>query len=529
MPESPLVGSDGVVNFAIECNGRAIDDAVQVPILKVRHALSQVASARIELMGGNAPTQDWPVADAATFAPGAAIRISAGYGANAAETIFDGIVVRLGMRIDADGSSRVIVECQHRAMALTVGRRNRVFVDKTDSQAIEELVAEHGLTATVETTSVRHHELVQYGATDWEFLCARAKANGLCVMTTDNGLHVKRPDTTPTPALSVTRGFDLMAFRADMQAATASWADVRGQMTFIGCAKAWPAEFIQLTGVGQHCSGPVRITAVEHEISHGHWTTKAEFDRPANPVAQHADVNAPSAHGTLSGIGGLHVGVVNQLEPDPTGEVRIQIRLSMLEAAPGSGGLLWARLAQWQAGAGFGAFFVPEVGDEVVVGFFNEDPNHPVVLGSLYSTKRQPPADRARASRFKSFTTRSGHRFEFDDEDKVVTLTTPAGNRVVLSDKDQSVWLIDENQNKLTLDSSGIRLEAPKDVRINAQGAITLEAVGAINLSSKNDIKSSGLNVACEAQAGFVGKGNASAELSAAGQTTVKGAMVLIN
>ena len=485
MPESPLIGSDGAVNLAIQSNGRETDTAAQVLSVQVRHALGQVASARIELMDGDAPTQEWPVAEAATFAPGAAIRISAGYGENAAETIFDGIVVRLGMRIDADGSSRVIVECQHRAMALTVGRRNRVFVDKTDSQAIEDLVAEHGLSLTVEATSVRHPELVQYGATDWEFLCARATANGLCVMTTDNGLHVKRSDATRTPALSVTWGFDLMAFRADMQAATASWADVRGQMTFIGCAKALPADYIELAGVGQHCSGTVRITAFEHEISNRNWTTKAEIDRPANPVAERNKVNLPLTHGMLSGIGGLHVGVVSQLEPDPTGEVRIQIRLPMLEAALGSGG--------------------------------------------LYSAKRQPPADMAAASRFKSFTTRSGHRFEFDDEDKVVTLTTQAGNRVVLSDKDKSIWLIDQNRNKLTLDPSGIRLEAPKDVRINAQGAITLEAVGAITLSSKNDIKSSGLNVACEAQVGFIGKGNASAELSAAGQTTVKGAMVMIN
>jgi hypothetical protein len=43
------------------------------------------------------------------------------------------------------------------------------------------------------------------------------------------------------------------------------------------------------------------------------------------------------------------------------------------------------------------------------------------------------------------------------------------------------------------------------------------------------DLKASGMNVACEAQVGFTGKGSATAELSAAGQTTVKGALVMIN
>ena len=42
-------------------------------------------------------------------------------------------------------------------------------------------------------------------------------------------------------------------------------------------------------------------------------------------------------------------------------------------------------------------------------------------------------------------------------------------------------------------------------------------------------MKTAGLNVNCEAQVGFVAKGTATAEVSAAGQTTVKGAMVMIN
>ena len=57
----------------------------------------------------------------------------------------------------------------------------------------------------------------------------------------------------------------------------------------------------------------------------------------------------------------------------------------------------------------------------------------------------------------------------------------------------------------------------------------TLDAVGAINISSQADVKSSGLNVLCEGQVGFTGKGSATAELSASGETVVRGAMVMIN
>ena len=72
-------------------------------------------------------------------------------------------------------------------------------------------------------------------------------------------------------------------------------------------------------------------------------------------------------------------------------------------------------------------------------------------------------------------------------------------------------------------------LDSPKDISISAKGKITLDAVGQISISSKADVKTAGMNINNTAQVGFVAKGSASAELSASGQTTVKGAVVMIN
>ncbi|WP_459613983.1 phage baseplate assembly protein V [Dickeya oryzae] len=52
---------------------------------------------------------------------------------------------------------------------------------------------------------------------------------------------------------------------------------------------------------------------------------------------------------------------------------------------------LWARLASYYASSGIGAQFMPEVGDEVILGYFNNNPSDPVILGSLYSSKNPPP------------------------------------------------------------------------------------------------------------------------------------------
>ncbi|MCW7551137.1 type VI secretion system tip protein TssI/VgrG [Endozoicomonas gorgoniicola] len=51
----------------------------------------------------------------------------------------------------------------------------------------------------------------------------------------------------------------------------------------------------------------------------------------------------------------------------------------------------WVRVAQSLAGNGFGCQFTPRVGDEVLVGFLDSDPDQPLVVGTVYNGKRQQP------------------------------------------------------------------------------------------------------------------------------------------
>lgn len=118
---------------------------------------------------------------------------------------------------------------------------------------------------------------------------------------------------------------------------------------------------------------------------------------------------------------------------------------------------------------------------------------------------------------------------EFDDDKKEVTILTPAGNTIVLSDNDKKILVQDQTGNRVELGTGGITLDSPKDIGISAKGKISIDAVGAIAISSKADVKITGLNISNSANVGFTAKGSASAELSASGQTTVKGAMVMIN
>ena len=516
MPGSPLSDSEGVLRVSLKSNGQPVADSVALISVQVRHAVNAIPTARLVLADGDMPTAAWPLADGALFAPGELIAIFAGYG-DAEQSIFEGHVARLGMRIGAENNTRLVIDCNHKVAKMTALRNNAHHADQTDSAIIAALVQAHGLFAEVDTTTQTHAGLTQYNCSDWDFLIARAARNGLLVMADDDKLRVQAPRTEAEAVLKVGYGVDLIEFEADADADAVH--QIRGRMKFQGSAAARVGALIEVEGVGARFGGKVFVSAVEHTLADGEWSTVVEFGLPPEAKGRHGDV-------TTSPAEGLQVGVVTQLGGDPAGEQRIRVRLPLLQSPNDT---VWARVLQAQASNGFGAFFMPEVGDDVVVAYFDSDPSNPVVLGSLYSSRRPPPHALEGQNDIKAWVTRCGHRLEFDDKAKRVTLSTPANNRVVLSDAGRSITLQDQSGNTVELHRGGVTIDTPGDLRLSAKGTISLDAVGALKIGAGADLRLAGLNVACEAQLSFSGKGIATAELSAAGQTTVKGAMVMIN
>ena len=314
---------------------------------------------------------------------------------------------------------------------------------------------------------------------------------------------------------------------AEAQQVKAGLARIRGRMKFQGSAKALPGTLIELDGVGAHFNGKVFVSSVNHQItSSGNWVSEVSFGMSSDWFAEQRDLVAPPASGWLPGVEGLQIGVVMKLDEDPCEQSRIQVKLPILQAETEG---VWARLANFHASNAIGAFFVPEIGDEVILGYLNNDPCNPIVLGSLYGPKNKPPYELTAENNTKAIVTRSELKIEFDEEKKITTIITPGENKLVLNDDEKSILMQDQNDNKVELSPDGIVLDSPKDISITAKGKITIDAMDAIAVSSQADVSVKGLNVNHEANVGFVAKGNASAELSASGQTTVKGAMVMIN
>lgn len=223
---------------------------------------------------------------------------------------------------------------------------------------------------------------------------------------------------------------------------------------------------------------------------------------------------------------GLQTGVVSKLSDDPEGEFRIEVKIT---DSSGQEKKLWARLAHFWAHKSYGSFFIPEEGDEVIIGFFNNDPEKPVILGTLYSSKSKPPYEITNENTIQSITTKSNMKLEFDDEKKIITLETPGKNVITISDANKGISLEDQNRNKIVLSNDGILIDSAKGITLKAKTNIKMEAGSALEAKAKSNLELQGLNVEAKAQIGLKMVGSATAELSASGQTTVKGAMVMIN
>lgn len=313
---------------------------------------------------------------------------------------------------------------------------------------------------------------------------------------------------------------------ADAQALRNGLARYQGDFAFTGNASVEPGSIVTLENMGKRFDGNVYVGGVEHTIERGVWVSRVLMGLLPESISELTDVTAPPASGLLPGIEGLHIGKVKQVNEDPSKEFRILVDIPLLNGAKNS---VWARLCTLYATKKAGSFFLPEKGDEVVVGFFNNDPCYPVILGSLFSSKQSPPHTAEAANNLKAIVSREKLTIEFDEEKKILSLFTPGKNRIEMDDKGKRIRLSDQHKNELVMDNSGITLNSCKDISLKAKGNITLDAGMKAGIKAKTDLTAEGLNVKIAAKAGVSVKGNATAELSASGQTTVKGGIVMIN
>jgi len=171
----------GVPTITITSGGTKLDPAVQVLSVEVRRELNRIPEAHVSLIDGSVAQRKFPQSDTAFFEPGKSLTIAVRDGDAKDATLFEGLVVRHAVE-SRPGTSMLRVELKDAAYKLTRQRKTAVFRKQADDEAIRKLIGDAQLkVGELATTKTKHDELIQYGASDWDFIVARADAQGLVV------------------------------------------------------------------------------------------------------------------------------------------------------------------------------------------------------------------------------------------------------------------------------------------------------------------------------------------------------------
>lgn len=584
----PNESTHDVITYDILADGQVIDPGYQLISLAVTKEINRIPTARLVIRDGDAAEEDFPVSNKTDFVPGKELVVKLGRDREN-QTVFKGIITKHAVKIGENGNAGLIIEARDAAVRLTIGRHSRYYENRKDSEVIEEVIGRYsGLSKDVETTRLKHKELVQHHSTDWDFILSRADVNGKLVIVDDGNVNVKKPDTSQSPALGLHYGSTIKAFEAEMdarsqwkkvvarswdyanqslfeaEAASASFtehgningselantinlaeyelrhtghvleeelrewakacmlksrmAKIRGRAKIIvGNPDVKPGKIVDLQGVGNRFNGKAFVTAVRHDVANGEWDTHIQFGLDPRWFSSNEDIIDFPAAGLTPAIHGLQVGKVLQLQDDPDGEDRILVKLPIIDV---NGAGVWARVASLDAGAERGAFFRPEIDDEVIVGFLNADPRDAVVLGMLNSSAKPAPIAAQDVNHEKGFTTRSKMHIHFNDDTKTITIDTPAGNSITIDESSKSIEIKDQNSNKVILEPAGIKVDSPKEVTIKAGTNIKISAGAQLTIEAAQ--------IGLKASGPFEAQG-ATTKLAGQGITEVTGSLVKIN
>ena len=491
----------GIVTCTILSEGSKTPHGYRLVSMEVNKQINKISRAVLKFLDGESSHQDYPISDTGDFDMGKKITIKTRYEEEAgSETqIFEGLVTKVRHQESPEGVY-LVATLKDSAVAMTGAKRQRYHQEVTDDKCIADIVGEYaGLSAgTMETTAVTYPYLLQKNRTDWDYILERAELNGFSLVLDDGTVHlqdpftssgtehefekgksdiyhmdfqvngeqlidggtavswdVKKQELTPeekaldvtlekaevqpgdaAAALKLDAGENIAPVHAqDQEMVTKATGELRnrfatyatGTIVVDGDGAIKVGDALVLTGYPKEFNNKMVITGVQHNIQTSGWKTIVQ-------------VGAPSAlhkhryHNEHSLFSGLQIGVVADYEEDPEKLSRIPVWLPCLKEQTA---IVWARLAQPEAGNLRGHIWRPEKGDEVVLGFLDGKGEHGIILGSLYNPVNVEPDgfENNDTNSLRGLYTKEGLKILLDDENKSITLATSEENFIELTEE----------------------------------------------------------------------------------------------
>jgi phage protein D/phage baseplate assembly protein gpV len=260
---------------------------------------------------------------------------------------------------------------------------------------------------------------------------------------------VDRPVTSQAEADTIAK--------AELDQVVGSFVEAEG--TCFGDAAIQPGCVLDIKGVGRRFSGKYRVSQARHtyDKTSGYMTSFAVCGQRAGTLLELVK-EKPRRVGT-----GVAVGLVtNVKDPDDAGRIKVQYNWlgDQIESN-------WMRVASVSAGGNRGLYFLPEVGDEVLVAFEHGDVHAPIVVGSLWNGKNPVPEKNSKLVAGDGTVSR-----------RIIRSRT--GHMVILDDSDSSpgITIVDKTgSNKLVIDSknNAMKIEIGGNLDIQIKGKITIK------------------------------------------------------
>ncbi len=528
--------------------------------------------------------------------PTLALATEVDVGVPQAGTLVNAEVTAIGVEQCPGEGPELVVTAMDKAHRLGRGSKVATYLNVTYSDIVSQLAASHGLSASTDPTEGTMEYVMQVSS-DLTFLNDLASRAGFYWWAAGRTLHFKKPAAGATVELKLggqLRSFSVLASgHAPGSTEVYGW-DRDNQQKLTGTAsrttlsarseladkvsspdRAFGTAKLVTAGLAGHNADEVQalsqalmdwanattlravgLAEVEAGIKLG-ASVKVTDAGPLSgsyPVSRVEHTYRPGrgfltrfwsgGQGQPDGAGrypplqgpttyhpGLVVGQVTNVNDSDKRAGRVKVRYPGLDEQQESA---WARVLQPGAGKDMGMVVLPEVGDEVLVGFEHGDPRQPVVLGGLYGAKSTIPKWPVQEGKVTSrlFTSRLGHVLELSDGDSSADqyfMVQLAGKEHTMKISKQETTLEIPSGQALTVKAGTTQVE------LSTSGDVTIKGNN-INIQAQQNVKIEGLqvNVSAQAQLQMQGQGQASLkgamlELEGEGQASLKGAIVQIN
>ena len=235
----------------------------------------------------------------------------------------------------------------------------------------------------------------------------------------------------------------------------------------VGSVVSLYSSFLERVGnLSEESLGDFIIIEITHEVSQGSYYKNRFKAIPATIKAMPSPkVRMPLAETQMATV---------LSNADPEGKGRVRVRMNWQTDGMQTG---WVRVMTPDGGSSKdvksnrGFVFIPEVGDQVLLGFRHGDPARPYVMGSLFNGVTGSGG--FAANHKKSLTTRSGSTVTFDDTAHTILLQTTRANKIFVDELNGTITI--SSAEEVNVNTKNVNINASENMNVNVGKNFTMQ------------------------------------------------------